>query len=169
MKFKFRLEPDRHPGRKVWLGSLEETISGLEIRARVKMKPRLLKISEDRWLRVDPEETLCIERASDGRAIWHTLRGTFHDLEAPGFDAALEKANRAGVYVPISRTHAVSPQRIIGIRLHSQGLHELELEGPQGEPMSLQLEPARLPLLEECLGAINLGDGFLITGPDDEE
>lgn len=169
MKFKFKLEPDRHPGRKVWLGSFEDTISGLEIRARVKMKPRLLKISEDRWLRVDPEETLSIERHSDGRGIWHTLRGSFHDLEAPDFAQALEKANRGGVFVRISRNFAVSPHRIIGIRLRKQGAHELELEGPQGEPVALQLEPAHLPLLEECLDAINLGDGFLITGPDDDD
>lgn len=169
MKFKFKLEPDRHPGRKVWLGSFDETISGLEIRARVKMKPRMLKLSEDRWLRVDPEETLAIERASDGRGIWHTLRGSFHDLEAPDFAQALEKANKGGVFVRISRTHAISPHRIIGVRLRHQGSHELELEGPHGEPMSLALEPAHLPLLEECLAALNLGDGFLITGPDEDE
>ncbi len=166
---KFKPEVDRHPGRKVWLGDFEETIAGLEIRARVKMKPRLLKISEDRWLRVDPEETLSIERRADGSGIWHTLRGSFHDLESPSYEQALEKANRAGVFVKISRDFAISPQRIIGIRLHHQGPHELELEGPQGEPLALELDPSRLPLLEECLGAINLGDGFLITGPDEEE
>jgi hypothetical protein len=169
LKFKFKLELDRHPGRKVWLGSFEETISGLEIRARVKMKPRLLKISEDRWLRVDPEEILSIERHPDGRGLWNTLRGSFHDLECPDFASSIEKANRAGVFVKISRDFAVSPHRIIGVRLHREGAHELELEGPHGEPISLQLEPAHLPLLEECLGAINLGDGFLITGPDDDE
>lgn len=166
---KFKLEFDRHPGRKVWLGHLEDTISGLEIRARVKMKPRLLKISEDRWLRVDPEETLSIEKAADGRGIWHTLRGSFHDQDAPDFEQALEKANRGGVFVAISESFAVSPQRIIGISLKKQGHHELELEGPQGEPVLLKLEPGHLPLLEECLGAINLGGGFLITGPDDDE
>src|SRR5690606_5012305 len=85
LKFKFRLDLDRHPGRKVWLGNFEDTISGLEIRARVKMKPRLLKISEDRWLRVDPEEALSIERHPDGRGIWHTLRGSFHDLDASDY------------------------------------------------------------------------------------
>lgn len=168
MSFKFQLEPDRHPGRKVWLGSLDETIAGFEIRTRVKMKPRLLKISQDRWLRVDPEETLCIERANDGRGIWHTLRGAFHDLEAPSYEKALEKANRGGVFVTISGQFAISPHRIIGIRLHKSGLHELELEGSQGEPLILALEEAHLPLLEECLSAINLGDGFLITGPDEE-
>lgn len=168
MKFKFTLETDRYPGRKIWFGSLEETITGLEIRTRVKMKPRLLKITDDRWLRVDAEETLYIERTHDGRGIWHTLRGSFHDQEAPTYSAALEKANRAGVFVSISQDHAISPQRIIGIRLHRSGPHELELEGPQGEPISLKLEPRHLPLLEECLDAINLGDGFLVTGPDDE-
>lgn len=165
---KFKLEYDRHPGRKVWLGSFDDTISGLQIRARVKMKPILLKISEERWLRVDPEETLAIERAADQRAIWHTLRGSFHDLEAPQFEQAVEKANRAGVFVQVSPTHAVSPQRIIGIRLQHRGFHGLELEGPEGEPMLLGLDPEALALLEECLEAINLGDGFLITGPDEE-
>lgn len=153
----------------MWLGHLEDTISGLEIRARVKMKPRLLKISEDRWLRVDPEETLSIERATDGRGIWHTLRGSFHDQEAPEFEQALEKANRGGVFVTISQSFAVSPQRIIGISLRKEGNHELELEGPHGDPVSLELEPVHLALLEECLGAINLGGGFLITGADDDE
>jgi len=164
----FKLEYDRHPGRKIWLGSFEETISGLQIRARVKMKPRLLKLSEDRWLRVDPEETLAIECSTDGRGIWHTLRGSFHDLEAPLYDDAVEKANRGGVFVVISNTHAISPQRIIGIQLKSQGFHQLELEGPEGEPMILDLDPKKLSVLEECLEAINLGGGFLITGPDEE-
>jgi len=165
---KFKLEYDRHPGRKVWLGSFEDTISGLQIRARVKMKPILLKIDGERWLRVDPEEVLAVEKKADGRGIWHTLRGTFHDLESPSFDDSVEKANRAGVFVVISTTHAISPQRIIGIRLQSRGFHVLELEGPDGEPLILGLDPAKLSLLEECLEAINLGDGFLITGPDED-
>ena len=166
---KFKLEYDRHPGRKVWLGSFDETISGLQIKTRVKMKPRLLKISEERWLRDDPEETLAIEKCGDGRGIWHTLRGSFHDLDAPNFEAAVGKANLGGVFVSISSTHAISPQRIIGIRLRNRGFHVVELEGPEGEPMTLGLDPLKLPLLEECLEAINLGDGFLITGPEDEE
>ena len=139
---KFRLEYDRHPGRKVWLGSFEDSISGLQIRARVKMKPILLKIDGERWLRVDPEELLAIEKKADGRG---------------------------GVYVTISTTHAISPQRIIGIRLQNRGFHVLELEGPDGEPLVLSLDPVKLSLLEECLDAINLGDGFLITGPEEDE
>lgn len=166
---KFKLEYDRHPGRKIWLGSFDDTISGLQIRARVKMKPILLKINDERWLRMEPEEVLAIEKSSDGRGIWHTIRGAFHDLESPKFQEAVDKANRAGVFVPISTTHAISPQRIIGIRLKSRGFHTLELEGPDGEPLILSLDPETLPVLEECLEAINLGDGFLITGPDDEE
>jgi hypothetical protein len=166
---KFRIEYDRHPGRKVWLGSFEDTISGLEIRARVKMKPILLKISGDRWLRVDPEEVLALEKRDDGKAVWHTLRGLFHDLETESYSEALEKAGRSGVFVPVSTTHAISPQRIIGIRLRKRGFHVLELEGSDGEPMILSIDPTKLPLLEECLGAINLGDGFLITGPDEDE
>ena len=166
---KFKLEFDRHPGRKVWLGSFDDTISGLEIQARVKMKPRLLKISEERWLRVDASETLSIERRNDGTGLWHTLRGSFHDLETPDYDGAVEKANRCGVFVKISGTHAISPQRIIGIRLSSIGDHQLDIEGPNGEPETLKLNPTKLPLLEECLEAINLGGGFLITGPDSED
>lgn len=166
---KFRLEYDRHPGRKVWLGSFEDTISGLQIRARVKMKPILLKVNGDRWLRVDPEEVLALEKRDDGKAVWHTLRGLFHDLETKDYTEALDKAGRSGVFVPISTTHAISPQRIIGIRLQKRGFHVLELEGSDGEPMVLGLDPVKLPMLEECLGAINLGDGFLITGPDEEE
>lgn len=165
---KFKLEYDRHPGRKVWLGSFEDTISGLQIRTKVKMKPLLLKLNGERWLRVDPEETLALEKCNDGKTIWHTLRGSFHDLDAPDFEKALAKAGRGGVFVEISTTHAISPQRIIGIRLQKRGFHTVELEGPDGEPLTLSLDPARLPLLEECLAAINLGDGFLITGPDDE-
>lgn len=165
---KFKLEFDRHPGRKVWLGSFDDTISGLQIRTQVKMKPLLLKISEERWLRVDPEEILALEQSADNRGLWHTLRGTFHDLESPDFQAALSKANRGGVFVQISPNHAISPQRIIGIRLQKLGYHRVELEGPDGEPMILGLEPDKLDILEECLEAINLGGGFLITGPDDE-
>lgn len=165
---KFKLEFDRHPGRKVWLGSFDDTISGLQIRTQVKMKPLLLKISEERWLRVDPEEILAIETNTDQRALWHTLRGTFHDMEAPDFDSAVVKANRGGVFVEVSPTHAISPQRIIGIRLQKYGFHVIELEGPDGEPLIVGLVPDKLALLEECLGAINLGDGFLITGPDEE-
>lgn len=165
---KFKIEFDRHPGRKIWLGSFDETISGFEIRARIKMKPRLLKVSEDRWLRVDPEETLYIERALDGRGIWHTLRGPFHDLEVPGFEGAVEKASLSGVFVKVSPRHAISPQRIVGIRLQRHGMHQVELEGPSGAPVSIPFEPWALPVLEECLDAINLGGGFLITGPDDE-
>ena len=131
---KFKLEYDRHPGRKVWLGSFEDTISGLQIKTRVKMKPLLLKLKGERWLRVDPEETLALEKSTDGRGLWHTLRGTFHDLDASDFEAALDKARKGGVFVKISTTHAISPQRIIGIRLRRRGFHIVELEGPEGEP-----------------------------------
>lgn len=164
----FKLEYDRHPGRKVWLGSFEDTISGLQIRARVKMKPILLKLGEERWLRVDPEEVLALEKRADGSAVWLTLRGKFHDLDSTDFEDSVDKANRAGVFVSVSATHAISPQRIIGIRLQKRGFHVLELEGPDGEPLILSLDPLKLPLLEECLDAINLGGGFLITGPDEE-
>ncbi|MCA9791130.1 MAG: hypothetical protein AB7S38_04755 [Vulcanimicrobiota bacterium] len=163
----FKFESDRHPGRRIWFGSFEETVSGLEIRGRVKMKPRMLKLSPDHWIRVDAEEVVYLEEQQPGKATWHTLRGPFHDLDAPSLHEALEKANKAGVFIQISPLQAVAPTRILGVRLQRQGNHIIELEGPMGEPMHLPLQPRRLPDLEECLEAINLGGGFLITGPDD--
>ena len=53
--------------------------------------------------------------------------------------------------------------------LGNQEKRSAEREGPDGEPSILSLDPVKLPLLEECLDAINLGDGFLITGPEDDE
>lgn len=166
---KFELEYDRHPGRKVWLGSFEDMTSGLRIRARVKMKPILLQLGEERWLRIDAAEIIAIEKSADGRGIWHTLRGSFHDLVSDQYERSVEKANRVGVFVEVSSTFAISPHRIVGIRLTRDESHQLELEGRDGEPMIVALDPPRLALVEECLEAINLGGGFLITGPDDDE
>lgn len=163
----YKFETDRHPGRRIWFGHLEDSVSGLEIRARVKMKPRMLKISADHWIRVDKEEILYIEQNETGQAQWHTLRGSFHDLDAPTLAQSLVKARKAGVFIEISPYHAIAPTRILGIRLKRQGFHLLELEGPLGEPVYLPVEPKRLSVLEECLEAINLGGGFLITGPDE--
>ncbi len=163
----FNIETDRHPGRRIWFGSFQDTVAGLEIRARVKLKPRMLRVSPERLVRVDIQEILYIEQDEDGKAQWHTVRGSFHDLDTPTFEEALEKARRTGVFVKISPYHAIAPTRILGIQLKRTGFHLLELEGQQGEPVYLAVEPRRLPDLEECLDAINLGGGFLITGPDD--
>lgn len=164
----YRIETDRHPGRRIWFGSLSDTVSGLEVKGRVKLKPRMLKIAPDHWIRLDVEEVLFLERTLKGTTRWVTLRGSFEDLDAPGFPEALEKARQTGVFVQISPHHAVAPTRIVGIRLQRRGNHELDMEGPQGEPVTLPVEPWRLRGLEECLDVINLGGGFLITGPDED-
>ncbi len=163
----FQYHYDRHPGRRIWFGSLEDSVNGLEIRGRVKMKPRMLKLSADHWIRVDAEEIVYLEEQERGRTTWHTLRGSFEDLDTPTLKEALHKANRTGVFVQISPVHAIAPTRILGIRLQRKGNHIIELEGPLGEPMHLPMQPRRLSVLEECLDAINLGGGFLITGPED--
>ncbi|MBI3930117.1 MAG: hypothetical protein HY319_31565 [Armatimonadetes bacterium] len=163
----FKVETDRHPGRKIWFGSLQDTIAGFELRGQVRMKPRMLQLGQDHWVRVDGEEVLYLEEAADGRAYWVTLRGTLHDLDGPDFESALEKATRSSVLVRVSPRHAVAPGRILGIRLKRRGYHELEVEGPDGDQAILPLEPRRLRALEECLDAIHLGGGFLITGPDE--
>lgn len=157
---------DRRPGRKIWFGSLEETISGLEVSGRVRMKPRMLKIAPDHWVRVDSEEVLYFEADEQGRAEWVTLRGRFHDLEAPSLEEAIAKACRAAVFVQISERHAVAPGRIFGIKLQKRGLHTLEVEGPAGID-ELPLQPQRLQALEDCLEALNLGGGFLVSEPED--
>lgn len=163
----FRIETDRHPGRKIFFGALEETISGLEVQGRVRMKPRMLRIAPDHLIRVDAEEVLYLETDAQGLAQWVTLRGTFHDLDAPTLELALAKASRTGVFIRISPECAVAPSRIMGIRLQRQGNHLLEVEGAGGDLVELGLSPSRLHRLEECLEAINLGGGFLVTEPEE--
>lgn len=163
----FRIETDRHPGRKIFFGALDETIAGLEVQGRVRMKPRMLRIAPDHFIRVDAEEVLYLEADEQGLAQWHTLRGTFHDLDCPTLDQALLKATRTGVFVRISETCAVAPSRIMGIRLQRTGNHLLEVESAGGDLIELGLNPSRLTRLEECLEAINLGGGFLVSEPED--
>jgi len=163
----FRIETDRHPGRKIFFGALDETVAGLEVQGRVRMKPRMLRIAPDHLIRVDAEEVLYLEADDQGLAQWHTLRGTFHDLEAPSLEQALAKASRTGVFVRISDTCAVAPSRIMGIRLQRTGNHLLEVEDASGDLVELGLSPARLQRLEECLEAINLGGGFLVSEPEE--
>lgn len=161
-----KISSDCRPGRKIWFGSLDETVAGLEVSGRVRMKPRMLKIAVDHWIRVDSEEVLYLEADETGRAEWVTLRGRYHDMDAPTLDEALEKACRAAVLVKISDTHAIAPGRIFGIKLQKRGFHTLEVEGVTGID-ELPLAPNRLPALEDCLEALNLGGGFLVSEPED--
>lgn len=162
-----RVETDRHPGRKIFFAPLEETVGGLELTGRVRLKPRMLQVEPDHWVRVDTQEVLYLEEDHAGQTHWVTLRGRFRDLERPRLTDALAKACRAGVFVQISPHYAVAPSRILGIRLQRRGAHRLEVEGPAG-PVELPLEPHRLSQLEVCLDALDLGGGFLLSEPEEE-
>ena len=161
-----KVSSDRRPGRKIWFGSLEETVAGLEVAGRVRMKPRMLQIAADHWIRIDNEEILYFEADEQGRTEWVTLRGRFHDLDAPSLEEALAKAGRAGVFVQVSDRHAVAPGRVFGIRLQKRGHHLLEVEGPEGID-EIPLVPSCVRSLEDCLEALNLGGGFLVSEPED--
>ena len=161
-----RVETDRRPGHRIYFGALEETVAGLEVHGRVRMKPRMLRIALDHWVRVDADEVLYLEERN-GQTEWVTLRGRFPDLDQPKLPDALAKASRAGVFVQVSPNHAVAPSRIMGIRLKRRGKHVLEVEGQNGGMVELPLAPERLKQLEDCLEAINLGGGFLVTGPEE--
>lgn len=162
-----RVETDRHPGRPIFFAPLEETVGGLEISGRVRLKPRMLQIEPDHWVRVDSQEVLYLEEDHTGQTHWVTLRGRFRDLEKPRLAEALEKAQRAGVFIQISPHYAIAPSRILGVRIQRRGPHRLEIEGLHGEPVELPLEPHRLPQLEVCLDALDLGGGFLISDLED--
>ena len=112
-----RVEPDRHPGRKIFFAPLEETIGGLELSGRVRLKPRMLQVEPDHWVRVDAQEVLYLEEDHTGQTHWVTLRGKFRDLEKPSLTEALAKASRAGVFIQVSPHYAVAPSRILGIRM----------------------------------------------------
>jgi hypothetical protein len=164
----YRVEPDRHPGRPIFFAPLEETIGGLELSGRVRLKPRMLQVEPDHWVRVDAQEVLYLEEDHLGQTHWVTLRGRFRDLESPRLSQALTKATRSGVFIQISPHYAVAPSRILGIRLQRRGAHRLEVEGCQGDIVELPLEPQRLKQLELCLDALDLGGGFLISEPEDD-
>jgi hypothetical protein len=163
----FHVETDRHPGRRIFFASLEDTVSGLEVQGRVRMKPRMLQTEKDHWTRVDADEVLYLEEDILGQTYWVTLRGRFRDLEAPSLDQALAKACRSGVFLRVSERYAVAPSRIHGVHLRKRGHHVLEVEGPTGGVVDIPLASAYLKSLEDCLDAINLGGGFLITDPED--
>lgn len=163
-----RVESDRHPGRKIFFAPLEETVGGLEITGRVRLKPRMLQIEPDHWVRVDVQEVLYLEEDSSGQTHWVTLRGRFRDLEQPRLKDALAKASRAGVFIQVSPHYAVAPGRILGIKLQHRGPHRLQVEGLHGEEVDMPLEPHRLVHLEVCLDALNLGGGFLMSEPEDD-
>lgn len=163
-----RVESDRHPGRKIFFAPLEETVGGLELSGRVRLKPRMLQIEPDHWVRVDAQEVLYLEEDISGQTYWVTLRGRFRDLEHPRLSEALAKASRAGVFIQVSPHYAVAPSRILGIRLQRRGPHVLEVEGTAGEQVEMPLEPHRLVNLEVCLDALNLGGGFLLSEPEED-
>ncbi len=165
----YKFVGDRYPGRKIWFGDLKDTVSGFEVISRARMKPTLLQIRTGRWIRVDGEEILFLEETEEGKVFWVTLRGRFRDLESGSLSEALKKAGRCAVLVRVSAFHAVAPSRILGIRLKRKGYHLIEVESEKGVPVLLPLDPERLGLLEECLEALDLGGGFLVTGPDDPE
>ena len=161
-------ETDRRPTRKIWFGSLEDTVEGLEMRGRVHLKPFLLRTGPERWTRVDVEEVLYLEER-DRQVVWSTVRGTFPDLDSPDLDFALSRALRKGVFLKISPVHAVAGARIRGIGPDGRGSFLLETEGPLGEPVLLPLERSCLASVEECLEALSLGGGFLMQEDEDGE
>jgi hypothetical protein len=163
----FHVETDRYPGRRIFFAPLEETIAGLEVTGRVRMKPRMLLVEKDHWVRVDADEVLYLEEDSTGQTHWVTLRGQFKDLDSPKLDQALAKASKAGVFVKVSDRYAVAPSRIYGVHLRKRGHHVVEVEGPTGAVVEIPLAANYLKGLEDCLDAINLGGGFLITDPED--
>lgn len=164
----YRVEPDRHPGRPIFFAPLEETVGGLEISGRVRLKPRMLLVEPDHWVRVDAQEVLYLEEDHTGQTHWVTLRGRFRDLDQPRLSQALAKACRGGVFIQISPHYAVAPSRILGVRLQRRGPHRLEVEGLEGDTVELPLEPHRLSQLEICLDALDLGGGFLVSDPDED-
>ena len=164
-----RVESDRHPGRPIFFASLDETVGGLEVSGRVRLKPRMLQVEPDHWVRVDAQEVLYLEEDFQGQTHWVTLRGRFRDLDKPRLVDALAKASRAGVFVQISPHYAIAPSRILGVRMQRRGAHRLEIEGTGGDIVELPLEPSRLRNLEVCLDALDLGDGFLMSEPDEED
>jgi hypothetical protein len=163
-----RVETDRHPGRRIFFTPLEETVGGLEVTGRVRLKPRMLQIEVDHWVRVDAQEVLYLEEDLHGQTHWVTLRGRFRDLEKPRLREALDKACRSGVFLQVSPHYAVAPSRILGVRLQRQGPHRLEVEGLNGDVVELPLDPQRLGQLEVCLDALDLGGGFLLSEPEED-
>ena len=157
---------DRRATRRIWFGSLEETVAGLEVSGRVRMKPRMLKVADNHWIRVDPDEILYFEEVAPGQTDWVTLRGRLKDMEANTIDQALAKACRAGVYIRVSDKFAGAPSRICGVRLQRTGFHVLEVEG-MGGIEEIPLDPLRLKALDECLEVLGLGGGFLVSEPED--
>lgn len=160
-------DTDRRPSRQIWFGSLEDTVAGLELRGRVRLKPFLLRTGPERWSRVDVEEVLYLEER-EGRVDWFTVRGCFADLDSPDLDVALARALKKGVFLKISPRYAVAPSRIRCIGPDGRGAFILETEGPSGETVLLPLERANLPLVEECLEAMSLGGGYLMLDENEE-
>lgn len=161
-------ETDRRPTRRIWFGSLEDTVGGLEMRGLVHLKPFLLRTGPERWSRVDVEEVLYLEQRGD-QVDWFTVRGCFPDLDSSDLDSTLARAQRRGVFLKLSPRHAVAAARIRGLCPDGRGNFLLETEGPSGETVLLPLQRTCLPAVEECLEALSLGGGFLMQEPEETE
>lgn len=159
-------DTDKRPTRRIWFGSLEDTVGGLKLGGRAEIKPFLLRTAEDHWTRVDVEEILYLEQR-DGRVDWFTVRGAFPDLDSDHLEAALSRALKKGVFLQISNRHAVAPSRIRGILPDGGGQFLVETEGPAGDTALLPLERDHLSQVEECLEAMHLGGGFLMQEAED--
>ncbi|MEW6282782.1 MAG: LytTR family DNA-binding domain-containing protein [Candidatus Eremiobacterota bacterium] len=160
------IEGDRFPGRKIWFGSLEDTVDGLQVHGRVRMKPYMLRTAPDYWTRVEIEEVLYLDATSD-LVRWVTVRGAVSDLESANLEEALTRATRCGVFVRISRDHAVAPARIRGVMRDEQGRYQVEMDSPTGDPVFLPLDKQCIPDLEECLEVLSIGGSLLFVEPED--
>ncbi len=161
-------QTDRYPGRKIWFGALDDTVDGLKLHGRVKMKPTLLRTAPDYWTRVEAEEILYLDGRGDV-IHWATVRGLLPDLDSRSFEEALDRATRIGVFVRISGQCAVAPSRIQGLLRVPEGQYQVEMESPCGGTVMLPLDRARIPELEECLEVLSAGSCLLFADPEDFE
>lgn len=161
------MKSDRSPGRKIWFGALDDTVNGLQLHGKVKMKPTMLRTAPDYWTRVEAEEILYLDGRGDV-IHWVTVRGTLADLDSHSLDEALARATRIGVFVRISETCAVAPARIRGLMRDESG-YKIEVDTPSGEGELLTLDRKRIPELEECLEVLSSGSCLLFADPEDFE
>lgn len=159
---------DRYPGRKIWFGALDDTVDGLQLHGRVRMKPTLLRTAPDYWTRVEAEEILYLDGRGDV-IHWVTVRGSLPDHDSRSLDEALARATRIGVFVRVSNTCAVAPGRIRGLMRGEDGEYSIEVDNPTGEGELLPLERNRIPELEECLEVLSSGSCLLFADPEDFE
>lgn len=162
------MKTDRYPGRKIWFGALDDTVDGLQLHGKVRMKPTMLRTAPDYWTRVEAEEILYLDGRGDV-IHWVTVRGSLPDLDNRSLDEALARATRIGVFVRISDTCAVAPARIRGLMRGEDGGYQVEMDTPNGEGELLPLDKKRIPELEECLEVLSAGSCLLFADPEDFE